>query len=58
MASEVQIQGGGRWNLQSVAGWSEAQVITWAYDWCLKWVRGGSPVGLSPQFVESDVISG
>ena len=26
-----------RWNLQFVAGWSEAHVTTWACDWCLQW---------------------
>lgn len=34
--------GGGCWNLLSVVGGSEAEVITWTCNWCLKWGGGDS----------------
>lgn len=55
-----QVQGGGRWNPQSITSWSEVQVITRACNWHLQCGPGvgGSLVGLSPQLVESDTLSG
>lgn len=40
---------GGYGNLWFVAGWSEAQVITWDCEWHLRWVGCGDSLGgLSP----------
>ena len=43
-------------SLLSTVGWSEAQGMTWACDWCLKWGQG-SLVEVGSQSVGSAAVS-
>lgn len=48
----------GYWNLQSIVSWLEAQVDNLDLELASEMREEGSCIGLSPESVESDAVSG